>query len=741
MGQTAVCQGVGATDGVVEHPGSGCGLPANACACLPSKSLAGQCAGRPECIVDKKLKESDLSCPAGADDYETDDSSGVGSEHEADKGHLTLARSRVFNSHHHVKFQDCYRIVRLLGEGSYGNVYEATTAATGSSEGRSVAAKCFVLQPPQAETVHHAERVMREIASRRASFERERSILCRLEHPHLVKMYECFEDKTHLWIVLELCRGGELYECIADQVRKGMAGGLEEQRSRVFFRQMLYATSYLHACRVVHRDVKTENFLLLGEPGSPNGEIIKLCDFGTAVQLTAQQPRAMERIGTLSYTAPEVYERKGATVLSDAWSLGVVLYVLLVGASPFRTTGEEPRDVTVRRIQAGQYDQSREAWKSLGVEAQDLVRRFLIVDETKRLSSSEALRHGWVDLGHTGVLLPASNVARPVRASPRGPDQFAKGAKEPTVVLDADSGNAILRLFWRFAKLDALQQLLLVVCAQMTSEEMLMQVREPVPWYDLFFALDVNEDGRVDFSEFVQGLLAVLDPAGGNSQEIALESLARALDLDCSGSIDWVEWVAVALLARHRQLSRDAEPMRTAFRLLDRPSGDGNLGAADILGVISVGAAHGIPSRYGREVAHQLMSKWVSPSSSPSEPQQKKGKSSSRKGAGGTPVLAIADVRRAIDAASDSAVEQEDTSMLSLYTPRSRREQFPVGCFQCCMTSQNPPQSGSKVLINQHRATPPFSPRRPSRQAEVAEPAEEASTPSPSKIAAEGCRA
>mmetsp|Transcript_45093 Transcript_45093/g.134762 ORF Transcript_45093/g.134762 Transcript_45093/m.134762 type:complete len:714 (-) Transcript_45093:155-2296(-) len=695
MGQTAICQSsvVAVTESLVEHPGAACGLAHQSCSCLPSKSI-GHVRNR---VV--------------PDDFETDESDKAGSDAEDVEcgAHLVLARHRVFSPHLHTKFQSCYRMLRLLGEGTYGNVYEAeaTETTAGGSAPRRVAAKLFVLQTAQEGSP--LARPCHVVASRRASFERERSILARLEHPHLVRMYECFEDKASLTIVLELCRGGELYNCVAEKVRAGSLGGLCEQQGRVFFRQMLAASSYLHANDVVHRDLKTENFLLLGEPGTPHYNIIKLCDFGTAVVLSRQHPRAMDRIGTLSYTAPEVYDRRGATVMADCWSLGVVLYVLLVGASPFRT-GEESKEVTVSRIQAGDYDQLREAWRALSTSAQDLIRRLLVVDETNRMTCVEALRHPWVDLGLSGVLQPASREPWRVRASPRGPIPASMvSSKEPGVIMDTDGGMALLRLLWRFSQLDALQQLFLVVCAQMTSEEELLQCKDPIPWYDLFFALDANEDGRLDFREFAHGLGHVLDfPCA----EEHLDSLARAVDLDCSGALDWVEWVAVWLLSRQEKMCKEHEPLRTAFRLLDRPSGDSMIGAADLLAVVSAGTDMGLPGRYGREVAHQILGKWATSSPSAGAPidATKKVKSKGRKQESQvwTPSLGMNEVRRALEVAFDPGVSEEDdlaafTSGLSEVPLASDR--LPFGCFHCCETNKSVGPLGHQVLVNQHRAT------------------------------------
>jgi len=632
-------------------------------------------------------------------------------------GHLVLARHRVFSPHLHSKFHDHYRIERLLGEGSYGNVYEAVARTmygvleedTPPPE-RRVAVKCFMVGHKEAQHGEDWEMTVREIASRRFSFERERSIMARAEHPHLVKMYECFEDRDYLWIVMELCRGGEIYERIAEKVRAGALGGLDESISRDYFRQMLSALSYLHGISVVHRDVKTENFLLLGEPGLLHSSVIKLCDFGTAVQLTAQQPRAMERIGTLSYTAPEVYARLGACVLADSWSLGVVLYVLLVGASPFRDTGDEPREETVRRIQAGEYDQARPAWLSLSPGAQDLVSRLLVVEERGRLRSVQALQHPWLFDGgvqRQNTLSDQPSMLSTVHYGSRGSYQAKDG-----VLVHAACASALIHFFKRFACLDALQQLMLILCAQLTSEADLQELQAPVPWYDLFMALDVNEDGRLDFTEFVEGLKRFLSSSTTSVSDAQLETLVRALDLDCSGSVDWVEWVAVSLLSvGGAERGSDSmglwpEPLRTAFRLLDRPSGDGTIGAVDLMAVINSGATGtSLSTVDGREAALRIISSWSRPDSN-----VKAGRLCGPGSRGGhhrpplqtlAPSLTFLDLQRALKAALMQCKHSSgDDQLFSLSTPCCVTQPG-VCCGQWCQETPD----GVQVLVDQQPIT------------------------------------
>ncbi|CAK0899247.1 unnamed protein product, partial [Prorocentrum cordatum] len=227
----------------------------------------------------------------------------------ATSSRLVFARSRVFKPHTRTRLQDFYQQEKLLGQGSHGKVIKAAaasargTTAEGWLNSRGVAVKCFALGGGPG-TLRTQQGV--ESRAAKASFERERQMLAQLEHPHIVKMFECFEDRDHLFIVMEVCHGGELYEYVADRVTRGhSAVGLEQ--GLVFFRQMLHATSYLHAKQLVHRDLKTENFLLLGPPGSPDADVVKMCDFGSTTLLHRLEPRAMGMIGTLSYTAPEVY--------------------------------------------------------------------------------------------------------------------------------------------------------------------------------------------------------------------------------------------------------------------------------------------------------------------------------------------------------------------------------------------------------------------------------------------------
>mmetsp|Transcript_66830 Transcript_66830/g.105719 ORF Transcript_66830/g.105719 Transcript_66830/m.105719 type:complete len:657 (-) Transcript_66830:87-2057(-) len=513
---------------------------------------------------------------------------------------LVLARHLLFNPHLRYKFNLCYRTERKIGAGTYGDVYEATaipkirgqvTADTSGEDDaalRRVAVKAFIVEvqsgsnpQDEAEVEPTVDRQkLSEFARRRASFEAERSVLAQIEHPHIVKMHECFEEKGCLYIVLELCRGGELYERIAQKVMAQGGKGFEENVARHLFRQMLYAVGYLHANRVVHRDIKTENFLLLGESGSDDADVLKLCDFGTAVRLSTQRPRSNGRVGTLSYMAPEVYANRGADICADVWSLGVVLYLILVGANPFRNSQTKTKVATVRKIESGDFDQGRLGWLDLTEDARNLIKNLLVLEEEKRLTCVQSLRHHWVERQDGGATIIKNGVQRAALPTPR-----VDAEQDP-----AAHASSVLMLLMRFASLDPMQKVVLAACSQTISDKAFKSRPLPIPWYSLFVILDENGDGRIGFDEFASGMKTLL----GDEQvpDAKLHSLARALDTDGSGAIEWGEWLAVGLLTVEN-LCEAPEPLGTAFRLLDRPTGDGTVGAADLLAVVDGGVAGG----------------------------------------------------------------------------------------------------------------------------------------------------
>jgi len=508
-----------------------------------------------------------------------------------------VPRGRILAPFTQRAFEDFYVVGSKLGVGSFGDVHEALARpvdADGEPEleslaeegalvnngqqERRVAVKIFHLtgnsaaQPSQQQQQQQQQQPQQAPLStaklrnsdfkKAQSFEAERRMLASLEHPHIVRMLECFKESNNLCIVLELCRGGELYSRLVERSKENGSGGLDEPLTRVLYKQMLHAVSYLHAQHVVHRDVKTENFLLVGERGTPEHDIVKLCDFGTASRLSKAKPRSMENIGTLSYTAPEVYANKGAAVPADAWSLGVVLYVMVTGTNPFRAPGRKAagasgakadKEETVRRIRTGDFEQRRHAWQCVSRNCQDLVGRFLVLDESTRLTCHEALGHKWLaDAQPESFLAPtAVSVGR-----------RALGMHAPKII----------SLLLRMPRL-AYAQRLALECFAMASIE--SDLTPQVPWREMFLVLDADQDGRLSFAELAVGLRTLAGGASVARHQLDehLESSAQLVDLDNSGSIEWVEWLVIALLST-KCVAQAVQPISAAFRLLDAPAGE-----------------------------------------------------------------------------------------------------------------------------------------------------------------------
>lgn len=518
-------------------------------------------------------------------------------------GSFRLARHKLFDPHMRYRFGDYYNTLWQIGEGSFGDVHvasaksldagtgkplaEADTAGGGGAAAhtaRQVAVKVFSID---ASTVLNTNgrrndpgRAPRVVLRRQANFDAERAILAHLDHPHIVKVFECFVESRSLYIVLELCRGGELFEHIMREARR-TGRGFDERRGRETFRQMLYAVCYLHSCRIIHRDIKTENFLVLGEMGTPQLSVVKLCDFGTAIQLLGNG-RPMEKVGSPSYMAPEIYDKRGASVNADAWSLGVTLYVLLTGSNPFKPTGRESAREVERRIRIGNYDKFHMGWQQMSGDPQDLINRFIVPDETKRLTCADAVWHSWLlNDGRYQATDPRS--ASQFRLLPHvSPMQLAQQGQAFTA-----GAYAVISGIERFKALSSTQQLLIITCAQLVCEEDLIHgSNQPVPWYDLFVALDADRDGRLRHVEFVRGMQCFLETSHPVSDE-KLEWLADAIDVDHSGYIDWVEWLVVVLMAEKSVTARLApEPLNTVFRLIDKSSADGIISSTDLFSVL-----------------------------------------------------------------------------------------------------------------------------------------------------------
>jgi serine/threonine protein kinase len=215
---------------------------------------------------------------------------------------------------------------------------------------------------------------------------REVSILQALDHPSILRFYEHFEDEYHYYLVTEFVDGKELFEKIVDK------GSYSERDAACVVRQIVDAVAYLHAPErnIVHRDLKPENILSSGD--GPE-ERIKLIDFGLSRQAGAAPLNTL--CGSSLYIAPELLSREGYDKQIDMWSLGVIVYILLSGQSPWRSPPSNPRRL-MQEIVEGAWSFEGEEWNLVSNQAKSFISRLLVRDPRQRMTAQEALAHPWL---------------------------------------------------------------------------------------------------------------------------------------------------------------------------------------------------------------------------------------------------------------------------------------------------------------------------------------------------------
>ncbi|XP_041061412.1 myosin light chain kinase family member 4-like [Carcharodon carcharias] len=216
------------------------------------------------------------------------------------------------------------------------------------------------------------------------SITNELQVMNLLNHVNLIQLYDAFESKNEMILVMEYVGGGELFEKIVDESYR-----LTELDAMVYVKQICQGIHYMHQMYVLHLDLKPENILCVDSHGNQ----VKIIDFGLARRY---KPREKLRVsfGTPEFLAPEIVNFEHVSFPTDMWSLGVVTYMLLSGLSPF--LGDTDAE-TLSNILTTNCSFDDEAFENISEEAKDFIANLLIREKSGRLSASQCLKHPWLN--------------------------------------------------------------------------------------------------------------------------------------------------------------------------------------------------------------------------------------------------------------------------------------------------------------------------------------------------------
>ncbi|NP_001296628.1 ribosomal protein S6 kinase 2 beta [Hydra vulgaris] len=208
------------------------------------------------------------------------------------------------------------------------------------------------------------------------------------QHPNICTLRDVFDDGKYTYMVMERCRGGELLEKIYKQKY------LSEKETAYIMDVLAKTIDYLHQQGVVHRDLQPSNILFADELRNPDS--IRIVDFGFAKQMRAENGLLMTPCYTANFVAPEVLKKQGYDAACDIWSLGVLMYTMLSGRTPFAAGPEDTPAMILTRIGQGNIVLNGGSWDNVTDSAKDLLRKMLYVDPSQRLSAAQVLQHPWL---------------------------------------------------------------------------------------------------------------------------------------------------------------------------------------------------------------------------------------------------------------------------------------------------------------------------------------------------------
>ncbi|CAK64108.1 unnamed protein product (macronuclear) [Paramecium tetraurelia] len=386
-----------------------------------------------------------------------------------------------------------YETGEILGQGAYGKVWKVTHKNTGMIRAMKELKKKSII-------IEEQQRLFAEM-----------NILKNLDHPHIVKLYELYQDQHNYYLITEYLQGGELFDRIKE------FNYFSERKAAELMRQILSAVVYCHQRSIVHRDLKPENVLFVNDSQlSP----IKIIDFGTSRKYEQNQ-KMTKKLGTAYYIAPEVLKQE-YNEKCDVWSCGIILYILLCGYPPF--TGKTEEEI-MQKVCEGELIFEQEDWEMISTEVKDLIRNMLQVDPNKRYSAQEALSDPWIKKNQ----------------------QSTKVNKTALQNLQKFQAQSVFT-----------QAVLAYIACQMTSQQEQDELAKS------FQFLDKNGDGILSRDELIEGYTSVFRNKQQAIQEV--DKILSIVDINQSGQVDFSEFLMAAM---NQEKLVSLEKVKAAFKIFD----------------------------------------------------------------------------------------------------------------------------------------------------------------------------
>ena len=410
------------------------------------------------------------------------------------------------------QIEETYDKVKRLGEGAFGEVWLLKNKFTG---------KEYALKIIEKGPYSNEQQITNEI-----------EILKKLDHPFILKIVEFHATKKKYYIITEYCSQGELFDEIRGKDR------FTEKETAYILYQVLLAVRYCHKMRVFHRDIKPENIMISGR--QPSGLLdIKLIDFGTA-KVFSEFTKSKAMVGSSYYIAPEVVKGKYDEAC-DLWSIGVIMYIMLVGTPPFNGQDE---DEIIRAVTIGNYETSYPQYTSLSDNAKDLITKLLTFNPSQRITAEEAINHPWFNIEEVKMIEYVNEAI----------------AREMLLNLENYKSDNLIKC---------------AVIAYLVHQN--TNLEECINASKLFRSIDNEHDGKLDKNELVNAYMKYLNL---NQQQAMNKAnyVFNHIDNDSNGMIESEEFIRACI---NPNIFTSHNYLRTAFSYFDKDN-DGTISVAEV---------------------------------------------------------------------------------------------------------------------------------------------------------------